>query len=276
MSAARSVVLALALALAAACGRDAPDAADTPAADPPPPVAAPTAAGDDAPPSLEDVVERDPEYIIGITYPSVANAHPGLARALSAYADAARADLMEAVEGRPADAVGPYDLSLSFTELESTPRIVAVSVDGSSYLGGAHGMPLVERFVWLPERGEMLEAGALFAEADAWRALSDATRELLVTRLSQEADDAGLEGEARAEFLRTRTRMLDEGTEPEPGNFDVFEPVLDGEGRITALRFVFPPYQVAPYAAGTQAVEVPAATLLPHVAPRYRDLFAAS
>jgi hypothetical protein len=181
---------------------------------------------------------------------------------------------MEAVEGRPADAVGPYDLSLSFTELDATPRIVAVAVDGSSYLGGAHGLPLVERFVWLPERGEMLEARALFADADAWNALSETTRELLLTRLSQEADDARLEGDARAEFLRTRARMLDEGTEPEVANFDVFEPVLDGEGRISALRFVFPPYQVAPYAAGTQTVDVPASALLPHVAPAYRGLFA--
>jgi hypothetical protein len=68
--------------------------------------------------------------------------------------------------------------------------------------------------------------------------------------------------------------MLDEGTEPEAANFDIFEPVLDGDGRISALRFVFPPYQVAPYAAGTQTVEVPAAALLPHVAPAYSALFA--
>jgi hypothetical protein len=268
-----TIAVALAALLAAGCDRDAPDAADAPAAQGAPPSGAPVDA-DAAPLELADVVERDPAYIVGITYPSVANAHPGLARALKAYADGARADLMEAVEGRPADAVGPYDLSLSFTELEATPRIVAVAVDGSSYLGGAHGLPLVERFVWLPEQGEMLEASRLFADADAWSALSEATRERLHTRLSQEADDVGLEGEERAEFLRTRARMLDEGTEPEAANFDIFEPVLDGDGRISALRFVFPPYQVAPYAAGTQTVEVPAAALLPHVAPAYSALFA--
>ncbi|GAB3726054.1 DUF3298 and DUF4163 domain-containing protein [Luteimonas pelagia] len=263
----------LAFLLAAACGRDAPPA-DTPAGQPREAATSPAGEGTNAPVSLEDVVERDPGYIIGITYPSVANAHPGLARALKAYADAARAELMAAVEARPADAVGPYDLSLSFTELEATPRIVAVAVDGSSYLGGAHGKALVERFVWLPERNAMLVASELFAGADAWAAVSEQTRERLHTRLAQEADDAGLEGEARAEFLRTRARMLEDGTTPEPGNFDILEPVLDGEGRITALRFVFPPYQVAPYAAGTQIVEVPAATLLPHVAADYRALFA--
>ena len=43
---------------------------------------------------------------------------------------------------------------------------------------------------------------------------------------------------------------------------------------MTAVRFVFPPYQVGPYADGTQTVDVPASVLLPHVAPEYAGLFA--
>ena len=49
--------------------------------------------------------------------------------------------------------------------------------------------------------------------------------------------------------------------------------MVDANGRITALRFVFPPYQVGPYSDGTQTVDVPAAVLLPHVAADYRELF---
>ena len=41
-----------------------------------------------------------------------------------------------------------------------------------------------------------------------------------------------------------------------------------------ALRFVFPPYQVGPYADGTQTVDVPAEVLRPHIAPEYAGLFA--
>ena len=55
--------------------------------------------------------------------------------------------------------------------------------------------------------------------------------------------------------------------------FSEFEPRLGADGRIVALRFVFPPYQVGPYADGTQTVDVPAEVLLPHVAPAYRGLF---
>jgi hypothetical protein len=47
------------------------------------------------------------------------------------------------------------------------------------------------------------------------------------------------------------------------------------DGRLRALRFVFPPYQVGPYSDGVQTVEVPASVLLPHVAAEYRGLFAA-
>ena len=49
---------------------------------------------------------------------------------------------------------------------------------------------------------------------------------------------------------------------------------MDAQGKITALRFVFPPYQVGPYADGTQTVDVPAAVLWPHLAPDYSGLFA--
>src|SRR3546814_19906094 len=67
--------------------------------------------------------------------------------------------------------------------------------------------------------------------------------------------------------------MIDEGSGADAGNFSQFEPVLDAAGRITALRFVFPPYQVGPYPDGVQVAAVPASTLLPYVAEPYRDRF---
>ena len=70
--------------------------------------------------------------------------------------------------------------------------------------------------------------------------------------------------------------MIDAGTTPEAGNFAQFEPVMNAEGQIRAIRFVFPPYQVAPYVEGTRTVEIPARVLLPHIAPAYRSLFQGS
>ena len=46
-------------------------------------------------PSLDDVIEHDPRYVVGISYPAGAAADPGLARALHAYAEAARGELRQ-------------------------------------------------------------------------------------------------------------------------------------------------------------------------------------
>lgn len=257
----------------AACQRDeAPQAQPSVAVAPGPGA---DAADDQAVPvRLEDVIERDAKYIIGISYPSVANEHPGLARALKTYTDQARNELMQAVAGL-GEGEGPYDLSLAFTEVAATDDVVAVAADGSSYTGGEHGTALVARFVWLPDRGEMLTAERLVASPAGWRAVADHVREQLHAALSQEADAGTPEPVERAGRVRESARLLEAGTEPDVANFRHFEPLLDGAGRISALRFVFPPEQVGPYEAGTQSVEVPVQVLLPHIAVEYRELFAA-
>lgn len=224
--------------------------------------------------SLEDVVETKPDYIIGISFPQSAARHPGLAKALQAYADAARAELMQAVAGLNGQKpTAPYDLSLSYTGLVETPDVVAVAADGSRYTGGAHGNPLVARFVWLPKTQEMLTAQSLFPDRNAWQVISDASREQLTTALSQRLDADGLEGDERAKQLQSSSRMIDAGTAPKAENFAQFEPVMDVGGRIRALRFVFPPYQVGPYVDGTRTVDIPARVLLPILAPEYKALF---
>jgi len=236
-----------------------------------------TAAGAPAPRvELKDVMETGDGYIIGISYPSSASNYPGLAAALIAYADEARAELMRAVRESADDPArpGPYDLSLNFVELHASPQLVVVAADGSSYTGGAHGTPLVKRFVWLPQQGRMLTATELMAGSRAWPALSAYAREQLHAALSMRVDADELPPAERAELVESATTMIDDGTAPMPSNFDQFEPVVGSDGRIQALRFVFPPYQVGPYAAGTQTVEVPAGIVLPHVAREYRALFA--
>lgn len=257
----------------AACRREAPPSGDAAT----PPQAAPATAPAPAPEvRLTDVSERDQRHIVGISYPPSINKYPGLTAELKKYSDAARAELQQALDGlgdEPPRA--PYDLSLSYTMLAETPRIVAVAADGSSYTGGAHGNPLIARFVWLPQRNQLLTAQRLVPDAAAWTAISDYAREQLHTSLSQRLDGADVDPADRAEMLRSAGRMIDEGTEARADNFAQFEPVLAGDGRIRALRFVFPPYQVGPYSDGTQSVEVPAEVLLPRIAPEYRELFAA-
>lgn len=270
MSRNRGLVVAAALAavLVAGCRKEAAqDGAGKQAQ-----AGAPVAAA--APVTLEDVMERDPRYLIGISYPPAARAYPGLAKQLKAYADAARAEVMQAVSGLDGNKpTAPYDLSLGFGMLLETPDVVAVAADGSSYTGGAHGNPLVARFVWLPRRGETLTAARLVPDPVGWRPIADYVREKLVAGLSTRVDAAAPAPEDRAAMLRNGARMIDDGTAPMAANFDQFEPIAGPGGRLQGLRFVFPPYQVGPYSDGVQSVEVPASVLLPVVAPEYRTLF---
>ena len=228
---------------------------------------------------LEDVSESTSDYIIGISYQVPADQYPGLAAELKKYADAARNDLVEAAKARnqPGGATSaPYDLSLSFTELVHTAHAVAVAADGSSYTGGAHGAPLIARFVWLPKQGRMLTAQQLIPTSAGWTAISDYVREQLHAALSQRVDADDLPAEERAEVVRNASKMIDDGTQPDPSDFALFEPMAAPDGRLSGLRFVFAPYQVGPYSDGTQTVEVPIDVLAPHLAPEFRPLFAAA
>jgi hypothetical protein len=260
----------------AACQREAPSPdAGAPATPQPPSAQAP--ATPPAPVELKDVIERDPRYVIGISYPKDINKYPGLAAELQRHTDAARSELMQAIEGLGSEKpTAPYDLSLAYNTVVETPQVVAIAADGSSYTGGAHGNPLVARFVWLPQQDKLLKATDLIADADGWRDVSDSVREQLHAALSQRIDADNLDPADRAETLKSGLKMIDEGSGPDAGNFAQFEPVLDAGGRIVALRFVFPPYQVGPYSDGLQTVEVPSSVLLPHVVPAYRGLFASA
>ncbi len=271
-----ALALAVGLVLLAGCRRE-PDTTAAPTEGPAttqPDTTAPQATVD-APLELRDVIENTPQAVVGISYPPDVNRYPGLAKALSDYATAARGELQQAVDGLGNDKpTMPYELSLSFEKLLETPQMVVISADGSRYTGGAHGEPLVARFVWLPEQQQMLTAETLIPDTKGWGAVSDYVadqlRERVATRLSSDDMEPGQQQEA----LRSASRMIADGTGASADNFSQFQPITDPNGLITAVRFVFPPYQVGPYSDGTQTVDVPAAVLVPHVAPAYAGLFA--
>jgi hypothetical protein len=265
----------LLLATLAACrdrqpGTDAaPAATDAPAA-----ADAAASAGEPADARVVDVMETGTGYIIGISYPPEVQRWPGLAVELKRYSDAAREELMAAVAGAgPEGPSMPYDLALPFVLVHESPALVTVKAEGSVYTGGAHGAPLVARFNWLPGEKRLLHARELVAGDDGWDDIARYVRESLHAALSQRIEADEPDAEERARLVRSVGRMIDEGTGAEAGNFEQFEPVPAADGRLRALRFVFPPYQVGPYSDGVQTVEVPASVLLPHLAPAYRALF---
>lgn len=267
-----SYAAALLLLALAGCKRD--DAQPDPTVAAPEQPAAPAEQAD-APADLRDVIETTPSYVVGISYPPAAAKYPGLALELTRYAGHAKAELLKAVGELGNDKpTAPYELSLAFDMLADTAKVVAVSADGSSYTGGAHGQPLVARFVWLPAQQRLLKAEDLIDSDKGWKAISDYAEDKLLEQATVRAQGEDLSPEEQQAQVRNLSKMIGEGTAPEPANFAQFQPVMDASGRISALRFVFAPYQVGPYSDGTQTVDMPAAMLLPYVAAEYRELFA--
>ncbi|KWV12136.1 DUF3298 and DUF4163 domain-containing protein, partial [Xanthomonas translucens] len=246
---------------------------------PAPAAAAPAAAvapAAPAPTELKDVIEHTPSYVVGITFPPALNRYPGLAQAVGRYAQAARGELMQAVGGLGNDRPSaPYALSLQFEMLLERPELVAVAADGSRYTGGAHGEPLVARFVWLPQQQRMLTADTLIPDPKGWAQVAGYVATQLRQAVQARVDAEQLPPEDHDEQVRSADKMIAEGTGPQAQNFSQFQPLVDAAGKIVALRFVFPPYQVGPYSDGTQSVDVPASVLRGLVAPEYAALFAA-
>ncbi|MFC0677673.1 hypothetical protein ACFFGH_07430 [Lysobacter korlensis] len=272
----RTTCLAAACWWLVACEREQPATAAPPAA-----TAAPAATQPETPPApatktpaLEDVVETTSQYVVGISYPPVASKYPGLAAELQRYADATRADLMQAVGKRKDEPGAPlYDLTLAFTEVLDSPELVAIAADGSTFTGGENSRPLVARFVWLPKENRLLTAGELVPDSASWNQIAADVRRQLQTALAQRAEADGLPPAERAALIERAARRIERGTAPDAKHFSMFEPVLAPSGKLAGVRFVFPAEQLDTGLHGTQTVEVPAHVLLPHVAPKYRSLF---
>lgn len=100
---------------------------------------------------LRDISERGPRYMIGISFPPELKRYPALAAEVKRDSDTLRADfLKQSGDNVAAGASGMFDLSLAYSMVAQSPRIVAVAAEGTSRRRrGAHvAAPLLER--WLP------------------------------------------------------------------------------------------------------------------------------
>lgn len=225
---------------------------------------------------LADMIEHDPRFVVGISYAPEISQYPGLSAAVREYARNARECLDEAVQGMGEDrSKAPYELSLSFTLIQNTPLMAVVSGEGSLYVGKGDGKPLLSRFVWLPQTEKLLRVEDLISTQAGWDAVSSYVAEQMYTAVSTRMEDESLTPEERRQLQRTANKAIGELTKPAAENFSQFEPLLDGAGKIAALRFVFPPYLTSgPYSDGVQSVDVPMTVIQPHIGRDYQALLA--
>ncbi len=113
---------------------------------------------------------------------------------------------------------------------------------------GAHPNSFYRTFVFDAETGKELTLAELFAPRSGYlKRISEIARFELQKKLGEDVD----------------VSYMQQGTEPDAINFQTF--VIEGD----SLVFLFPPYQVGPYALGPQSVSIPFAQLEDIVLPKY-------
>jgi hypothetical protein len=134
---------------------------------------------------------------------------------------------------------------------------VAVSYVYHMYVDtmGAHPNAYYRTFTFDLLTGEELHIGDLFATPDFLEVLSNESRTRLVPQIAKAYEVP------EAELDRS---MVDAGTTPFSDNFQNF--YFEGD----ALVLLFPPYQVGPWALGTQEVSIPRSDLGNTLELRYR------
>ncbi len=144
----------------------------------------------------------------------------------------------------------PWSLEIGYAAPYRSDRLAAVRLGGYDYRGGAHGMPIIETLLVDLADGRLLAPADLFQPNSNWPSV-----------LSEQAR-AALKGR---DGLGPDQDWLHRGTAPEADNFQSLLPGTDG------LTLIFPPYQVASYAAGVQEVSVPWRALAGLLNPAFFD-----
>ncbi|GAA5082177.1 hypothetical protein [Lysobacter panacisoli] len=235
---ARLACMALVLCTGA-CQREKPPSVSTPQTVP--------VAVDDAP---RDVFERNAQSIVGISYPAGAHLPAGLARELQAYATTQRATLDGAIARRkPNDA--PYELTLAFSQLVDSPRLIVIGADSSLYTGGASSRFTQHWFVWQRDRERLLRADELMPGTAGWTAVQA--------------------------FLRDPAATTPEAPPGAPASAGLADPRqlvprVNSQGQVFAVGV--PTQQ--PGSAETAVVDVPADVVRPFIAPEFASWFAAT
>ncbi|HET8941064.1 MAG TPA: hypothetical protein VFN13_03660 [Rudaea sp.] len=215
-------------------------------------------------------------YTFRIVYPALAPEWRALDAAIRQFAAAQKKDFVGASTVPNRVAGTDYSLDLNFSVARRTADFVSVMASGSSFVGGAHGRPIVASFNLDLASGQLVDVDALFAHASiALEALSAECRRQLQGRLEARMRDAesGLTSVLRASEFAAAKQWIDKGTAPRAENFRVF--LVDGlDAPAIGLTLIFPPDQVGPYADGVQQVEVPAAVFYAMLKAEYRDAFA--
>ena len=145
-------------------------------------------------------------------------------------------DTFQTTYGEEPDLGVPYELESTYSTTRPSPSVLSIIWKTASYTGGAHGNLEISTTTYDLNTGSLIDLYDVFADLDA--ALDRMSR-FCIAALSQSLGDMYNED------------MLLSGATPEAENFSSFALTPAG------IRIFFQPYQVAPWVAGPQVVDIP-------------------
>jgi uncharacterized protein len=194
------------------------------------------------------IVKRDPraEEEVDVSYPALAPDRPAAAAFEAYFAKDAQARISRwRAEPRSTPPGSGSSIHASFTVPLSTARLVTVVTTGDTYANGAaHPLPFTAATTFDLDRGRPLTLEDVFAKGRKGAAA------LLPTARERLGD---LSEEWESEETENARRVL----------ADVSSWTFTADGAVVT----FPPYSVAPYAAGSPEVRFTWAELKPHLKP---------
>lgn len=177
------------------------------------------------------ISQRNAGFTVDIHYP--VTGYPDIDRDIRNWAEQ-QVSLFRTISEDPHDT--PYDMSATYVITAPSERYLSIVWIILSFTGGAHGNMDIATFTYDTVTAKQIDIYDIFFNLD--HALE------LVSRYSARVLEEKLGDMLVHDMLR-------EGTRPDVENFSNFALTPNG------IRFYFSPYQVAPWAAGMNTVDIP-------------------
>ncbi len=211
----------------------------------------------------EDQSDSTQYYSYKIIFPDTLT-EPKLARALKTFATAARDSFFAKMPEDRSEIQRPWQLIVKFDENNSA-RFISYQAIHYHYMDGARGLQTLETFVFDKKKGQLIQLRDLFKDSTVLEPISRHTRNKVAERFYDANSFQNLKSSA-IDWIR-------EGTAPEFKNYSTYVPFGETDEGIIGILVRFPPYQVAPYSAGTLGVLIPAWIFHDYLKPEYKKVF---
>ncbi len=185
-------------------------------------------------------------WSVSITYPPIAMEIPEIGDSLGCRARG-EADAFLALVGDAGgwrEGVGgdvTLSLETAFVHRPSPRGLVCILESGWDYSGGAHGMSWDRSYIYDIEAGAFIEPSSLLGDSADFAAF------------------AAMAADSLRAILGGNGLWIDEGTAPSAENYSALLPLPDAAGSaepVDSFLVIFQPYQVAPYAYGSQQLVI--------------------